>query len=128
MKKISYGDDAPIAAFATIPGKSALTLIRCSGKGSPELAAKIFSAPEKITRAAGNTVLHGWIVTPNQPQDKPVERIDDVLVSVFRGPKSYTGEDSLDISCHGGNAAGQAVMEALRTAGFRDAQIGRAHV
>jgi len=117
MKKISYGDDAPIAAFATIPGKSALTLIRCSGKGSPDIAAKIFSSPEKITRTAGNTVLHGWIVTRN-------ERVDDVLVSVFRAPKSYTGEDSLDISCHGGNAAGQAVMEALRAVGFRDALPG----
>ena len=105
MNNFSYGDDSPIAAFATTPGKSALTLIRCSGKGSLELAAKIFSSPEKITRAAGNTVVHGWIVTPNKQQDNPVERVDEVLISVFRAPKSYTGEDSLDISCHGGNAA-----------------------
>jgi tRNA modification GTPase len=124
MKTFSYGDDSPIAAFATTPGKSALTLIRCSGKGSPELAAGIFSAPEKITRAAGNTVIHGWIVTPNQSLDKPPERADEVLISVFRAPKSYTGEDSLDISCHGGNAAGHAVMAALRAAGFRDALPG----
>ncbi|MDR2575884.1 MAG: tRNA uridine-5-carboxymethylaminomethyl(34) synthesis GTPase MnmE [Treponema sp.] len=117
MKTFSYGDDTPIAAFATTPGKSALTLIRCSGKGSLELAAKTFSIPEKITLAAGNTVVHGWIVTPN-------ERIDDVLVSVFHAPKSYTGEDSLDISCHGGNAACQAVMAALRAVGFRDALPG----
>jgi len=121
--KPSYGDDSPIAAFATTPGKSALTLIRCSGKGSPELAAGIFSAPEKITRASGNTVIHGWIITHNKSRDKPAERVDDVLVSVFRAPKSYTGEDSLDISCHGGYA-GEAVMEALRTAGFRDALPG----
>ena len=116
MKSFSYGDDSPIAAFATAPGKSALTLIRCSGKGSPEFAAKIFSAPEKLTQAAGNTVIHGWIVARN-------ERVDDVLVSVFRSPKSYTGEDSLDISCHGGNA-GQAVMAALRAVGFREALPG----
>jgi len=122
MKTFSYGDDSPIAAFATTPGKSALTLIRCSGKGSLELAAKIFSAPEKLTRAAGNTVVHGWIVTPNR--DKPPERVDDVLVSVFRSPRSYTGEDSLDISCHGGNAAAQAVMAVLRDIGFRDALAG----
>jgi tRNA modification GTPase len=43
---------------------------------------------------------------------------------VFRAPKSYTGEDSLDISCHGGNAAGRGVMDALRSAGFRDALPG----
>jgi tRNA modification GTPase len=115
--KSSYGDDSPIAAYATTPGKSALTLIRCSGKGSLELAAGVFSAPEKILQAAGNSVVHGWVVTPN-------ECVDDVLVSVFCAPKSYTGEDSLDISCHGGNAAGGAVMAALRSAGFRDALPG----
>jgi tRNA modification GTPase len=124
MKTLSYGDDSPIAAFATTPGKSALTLIRCSGKGSPDLAAGIFSAPEKIKLAAGNTVIHGWVVTHNKSRDKPAERVDDVLISVFRAPKSYTGEDSIDISCHGGNAAGQAVMAALRSVGFRDALPG----
>ncbi|MCL1837102.1 MAG: tRNA uridine-5-carboxymethylaminomethyl(34) synthesis GTPase MnmE [Treponema sp.] len=113
----SYGDDVPIAAFATSPGWSALTLIRCSGKGAVDLASSVFSAPEKLTQAAGNTILHGWIVTAN-------ERIDEVLVSVFRAPKSYTGEDSLDISCHGGGAAGRGVMAALRSAGFRDALPG----
>jgi tRNA modification GTPase len=151
MKTFSYGDDAPIAAFATTPGRSALTLIRCSGKGSLELAEKIFSSPEKrkgfalrcphsldhvrastdaislrssITHAAGNTVVHGWIVTPNQSRDRPAERVDEVLISVYRAPKSYTGEDSLDISCHGGNAAGRAVMAALRSVGFREALPG----
>jgi tRNA modification GTPase len=113
----SYGDDSPIAAFATTPGGSALTLIRCSGKGALNLAEKIFSEPEKLRQTAGNTVLHGWIIASN-------EKIDEVLVSVFRAPKSYTGEDSLDISCHGGSAAGKGVMAVLRTAGFRDALPG----
>ena len=114
----SYGDDAPIAAFATAPGSGALTLIRCCGKGALELAEKIFSAPEKLRNAAGNTVLHGWIMTPNN------EKVDEALLSVFRAPKSYTGEDSLDISCHGGSAAGRGVMDALHAAGFRDALPG----
>jgi len=113
----SYGDDSPIAAFATTPGGSALTLIRCSGKGALNLAEKIFSDPEKLRETAGNTVLHGWIIASN-------EKVDEVLVSVFRAPKSYTGEDSLDISCHGGGAAGKGVMAALRAAGFRDALPG----
>jgi tRNA modification GTPase len=116
----SYGDDSPIAAFATTPGNSALTLIRCSGKNSLECAAAVFSAPEKLRHAEGNTVLHGWIVTPNVKVDK----VDEVLISVFRAPKSYTGEDSLDISCHGGTATGRGVMDALRSAGFRDALPG----
>ena len=114
----SYGDDSPIAAFATTPGNSALTLIRCSGKGSIELAATVLKDSSPLMTAVGNTVIHGWIVSNKN------EKIDDVLVSVFRAPKSYTGEDSLDICCHGGVAAGKAVMEALKTSGFRDALPG----
>jgi tRNA modification GTPase len=113
----SYGDDAPIAAFATVPGKSALTIIRCSGNGAIEIAASVFSAPERLTTAAGNSIVHGWIVSAN-------EKIDEALVSVFRSPKSYSGEDSLEISCHGGMSAGRAVMQALHNAGFRDALPG----
>ena len=116
----SYGDDSPIAAFASVPGGSALTLIRCSGAGSLELAAKVFSAGAKLPRSQGNRVLHGWILAPGPDGGK----IDEVLVSVFRAPKSYTGEDSLDISCHGGIATGNGVMAALRAVGFRDALPG----
>jgi len=112
----AYGDNSPIAAFATAIGNSALTLIRCSGKNSIDLISPLF-APQKIKDAQGNTVLHGWIVLDN-------EKIDEVLVSIFRAPKSYTGEDSLDICCHGGPAAGKAVMAALKKAGFRDALPG----
>ena len=119
----SYGDDSPIAAFATASG-GALALIRCSGKGAIECAETVFSSPEKLRQAAGNTVLHGWIITHNLGQEGNGEKIDEVLISVFRAPKSYTGEDSLDISCHGGGAAGRGVMAALRAAGFRDALPG----
>ncbi|MDR1252098.1 MAG: tRNA uridine-5-carboxymethylaminomethyl(34) synthesis GTPase MnmE [Treponema sp.] len=113
----SYGDETPITAFATSLGRSALTLIRCSGRGALELASGIFSKPEKLLNAPGNTVVHGWIAAAG-------EKIDEVLVSVFRAPKSYTGEDGLDISCHGGGAAGQKVIGVLRAAGFRDALPG----
>jgi len=118
LSEASYGDDSPIAAFASVPGGSALTLIRCSGRGSLELAAGVFSAGEKLLRAAGHTIVRGWIVAPGGG------KVDEVLVSVFRAPKSYTGEDGLDISCHGGVAAGNGVMAALRSAGFRDALPG----
>jgi tRNA modification GTPase len=112
-----YGDELPVAALATACGASALALIRCSGTGAIEAAAKIFSSPEKLRKAAGNTVVHGWITLHT-------EKIDEVLVSVFRSPKSYTGEDSLDISCHGGGAVVRDILEALRAAGFRDALPG----
>jgi tRNA modification GTPase len=115
-----YGGDEPIAAFATPLGESALTLIRCSGKNAVELAASVFSRPQKLREAPANTVIHGWIVAG----DRAAEKIDEVLAAVYRAPKSYTGEDGLDISCHGGPAAGQGVMGALRAAGFRDALPG----
>lgn len=124
-----YGDDLPIAAIATAAGNSALILIRCSGKGSIELFASIFE-PKKIKDAKGNTVVHGWIVSPDEKSPNTTadrqsgSLVDEVLVSVFRAPKSYTGEDCLDISCHGGYAAGKAVMSALKSAGFRDALPG----
>ncbi|MDR2952375.1 MAG: tRNA uridine-5-carboxymethylaminomethyl(34) synthesis GTPase MnmE [Treponema sp.] len=120
MTRARYGDDSPIAAFATVTGKSALTLIRCSGKGAADIVASVFSS-DKLKRAPGNTVLHGWIISAGK---QPHDLIDEVLVSVFRAPKSYTGEDGVDISCHGGPASGRAVMETLKAAGFRDALPG----
>ena len=115
-----YGDNSPIAAFATVLGGSALTLIRCSGKGALDFVSSVFKSGKKdssLLDTPGNTVVHGWIMSGN-------EKADEVLISVFKSPKSYTGEDSLDISCHGGVSAGKAVMTILKTAGFRDALPG----
>ena len=80
MNTPSYGDAAPIAAVATALGESALALIRTSGEGSLEMLAKVFSRQEKIAAAAGNTILHDWII------DGGGKKIDDVLVSVYRAP------------------------------------------
>ncbi|MDR1218458.1 MAG: tRNA uridine-5-carboxymethylaminomethyl(34) synthesis GTPase MnmE [Treponema sp.] len=115
---IFYGDDSPIAAVATPPGQGALAVIRTSGKNAIEQLAERFSAPQKLKAAAGNTVVYGWML------DKSRNRLDEVLISVYRAPKSYTSEDGADISCHGGYAVVQAVLEALHDAGFRDALPG----
>ena len=115
----AYGDDDPVAALATATGGSALTLIRCSGGGSLTRLAGIFSPAKKISEAPGNTIVHGWITGSGDG-----EKIDEVLVSVYRKPRSYTGEDGFDISCHGGPAVAAGVMNALRGAGFRDALPG----
>ncbi|MDR0558460.1 MAG: tRNA uridine-5-carboxymethylaminomethyl(34) synthesis GTPase MnmE [Treponema sp.] len=115
---IFYGDDSPIAALATPPGQGALAVIRTSGKNAIELLADHFSAPQKLKAAAGNTVVYGWMLGKNRV------RLDEALVSVYRAPKSYTGEDGADISCHGGYAVVQAALETLHEAGFRDALPG----
>ncbi|MDR2303278.1 MAG: tRNA uridine-5-carboxymethylaminomethyl(34) synthesis GTPase MnmE [Treponema sp.] len=117
----SYVHDDLIAAVATPPGKGALTLIRLSGKGSIEAAAEVFSRPEKLLRSPGNTIVHGWIL--EHPTGEQGGKVDEVMVSVYRAPASYTGEDSLEISCHGGIAS-TAVLAALRRSGFRDALPG----
>jgi tRNA modification GTPase len=121
-----YGDRGPIAALATPRSPGALALVRTSGggpggeePGSLELLARVFSGPRKLLKAPGNTIVHGWIIHPQGG-----EKLDEVLVSVYRGPQSYTGEDGADISCHGGLAAVRAVMEALKAAGFRESLPG----
>jgi tRNA modification GTPase len=128
MNGPSYGDDRPIAACATSPAESALTLIRISGKNAIDMAASVFSRPRALREAPGHTVVHGWILKPAAfPDAAPGtvgERIDEVLISVYRAPRSYTGEDSLDVSCHGGTAVAKAVLEALRGAGFRESLPG----
>jgi tRNA modification GTPase len=127
VKTPSYGSYDPIAALATSSGESALALLRLSGGGSKDLddnktvtaitlLSKVFSKPEKLLNAPGNSSLHGWI--------KEKELIDEVIVSVYRAPKSYTGEDAADISCHGGTAVVKKIMAALKQAGFREALPG----
>ncbi|MDR1046760.1 MAG: tRNA uridine-5-carboxymethylaminomethyl(34) synthesis GTPase MnmE [Treponema sp.] len=117
----SYAHDDLIAAVATPPGKGALALIRLSGKGSIEAAAEVFSRPEKLLRSPGNAIVHGWILRPSAGEQGG--KVDEVMVSVYRAPHSYTGEDSLEISCHGGIAS-TSVLAALRRSGFRDALPG----
>ena len=112
-----YGDDDPISAPATVQGESALAVIRTSGKNSIDLLAQIFSRSNALKTAKGNSVIYGWIINGK-------EKIDEVLVSVYRAPRSYTGEDSADISCHGGIATVNAIMRFLNSIGFRPALPG----
>jgi tRNA modification GTPase len=134
MSQASYTDLAPIAAIATAQGPAALSVIRTSGKNTIELLSGVFSRPRALRAAPGNTALYGWIVwreescaalSPDSPaRSGEVRRIDEVLVNIYRAPKSYTGEDGADIICHGGTAAPQAVLAALLRAGFREALRG----
>ncbi|MDR3172255.1 MAG: tRNA uridine-5-carboxymethylaminomethyl(34) synthesis GTPase MnmE [Treponema sp.] len=133
MHHPSYSDETPIAAIATPLAESGLALIRGSGKGAIDLVALVFSRPRSLLEAPGNTIVYGWILrrsTAELHQDGldadhfGGEKIDEVLISVYRGPRSFTGEDGVDISCHGGIAAVRAVMGVLLQAGFRHALPG----
>jgi len=94
-------------------------VIRASGRGSIELAAKCFSRPAELNEAEGYRILHGFLLDPASGR-----RIDEVLVSVFRAPHSFTGEDGVEISCHGSQAVVRLALSALEAAGFAPALPG----
>ena len=111
-----------ICAIATAPG-GALGIIRISGKKSLEILSRIFS--KDLTKVKPNTIHYGHIIdkTSNlKPQTSNL--IDEVLVSVFRAPHSYTGEDSVEISCHGSRYILQRVVDTLCQQGCRMAEPG----
>ena len=103
-----------ICALATAPG-GALGIIRISGPQSLEILSRIFT--KDLSTAQPNTIHYGHIRNGD-------EVIDDVLVSVFRAPHSYTGEDSAEISCHGSRYILSKVIELLIQNGCRMAQPG----
>ena len=121
MDNPGYGDESPILAAATPLGESALAVVRISGKGAVDLAASVFSRPRILREAPGNSVVYGWVIDPRRAGGA---KIDEVLVSVYRGPRSFTGEEGADITCHGGIGTIRAVLSTLRNAGFRDALPG----
>ena len=108
-----------ITALATQPG-GAIGVVRVSGAKAIELTEKVFRGVGKkpLHEAKGNTLHYGVII------DKDGKEIDDVLVSVFRAPHSYTGEDSTEISCHGSTYVLNQVVKALIDAGCRQARPG----
>ena len=114
-----YALDDPIAAIATALSPAALGIVRTSGKGAIDLASAIFSKPEKLKEAQGNSILHGWILDPESKKE-----IDEVTVCVYREPKSFTGEDSVEFICHGGTAVVLKIYRLLIENGFRAAEGG----
>ena len=96
-----------IVALATPAGVGAISVIRISGVHAFFSVDNIFSGKAKIINAASHTLLYGDIINEDG------EHVDDVLVSVFRAPNSYSGEDSVEISTHGNPLITQKVIELL---------------
>jgi len=119
MQDLGYHQDDKICALATGWGQSALGVIRVSGEASLSALETVFSRPRALREASGNSLVYGYIL--KAPGGDPV---DQVLVAVFRGGRSYTGQESAEITCHGGIPAVQGILESLRGAGFRDAAPG----
>jgi tRNA modification GTPase len=109
-----------ICALATAPG-GALGIIRISGPQALEILSRIFS--KNLTAALPNTIHYGHIVEYDAVSQHQ-NIIDEVLVSVFRSPHSYTGEDSAEISCHGSRYILNKVLDLLIQHGCRMANPG----
>ena len=108
-----------IYAPATVPGTGAISVIRISGPDALTIADKVITCRRgSISDAAGYTIRFGTAASPSG------ETIDEVLVSVFRAPHSYTGENSVEISCHASSFIVTTLMGMLSAAGARAAEPG----
>ena len=118
-KEITMNDQTVICAIATAPGMGAIAVIRLSGKGCIEICDRIFVSPshKKLVDVLPNTIHFGKIVNKE-------ELIDEVLISVFHAPHSFTGEDSIEISCHGSVYIQQRILQLLISSGARLAAPG----
>lgn len=120
-----------IAAISTPHGKGGVAMLRVSGADAVEIAARVFlpKGGRTLTDVAPRTAVYGTILAPEGEGWQPV---DDGIATVFRAPASFTGEDTVEICCHGGILVTQTVLEALLCAGARVAEAGeftrRAHL
>lgn len=109
-----------ICAISTPPGRGAIAVIRCSGRDALPIAEKIIRLPSgkgRLSQQAANTVHYAWITDDSQV-------VDQVMVSLFRGPHSYSGDDTVEISCHGSPYIQKKILEVLVKAGARMATAG----
>ena len=108
-----------ICAPATVPGTGAISVIRLSGPEALTIADKVIRCRRgNISDAKGYTIRFGEVL------DDTGALIDEVLTSVFRAPHSYTGENSVEISCHASSYIVSRIMELLYAAGARAAEPG----
>ncbi len=114
---MQYFDDT-ITAIATPPGTGAIAVIRVSGRDAFFITDKIFHGKTPISEAKSHTLHYGKIV------DSDGNTIDDVVVSVFKAPHSYTGENSTEISTHGNQLITAKVVSRLLEVGARLAEPG----
>ncbi|MFM7216547.1 MAG: tRNA uridine-5-carboxymethylaminomethyl(34) synthesis GTPase MnmE [Bacteroidota bacterium] len=117
---LNINPDDTIAALATPPGTGAIAVVRISGKQTFSLTDGLFLSRTGKRLEIGSRPSHSivfCIINDEEP-------IDEVLVSVFKGPNTFTGEDTLEISCHGSTFVQQRILDLLSKRGIRMAQPG----
>jgi tRNA modification GTPase len=108
--------DDTIAAIVTPPGEAGLAVLRLSGPRALAIADDVFRGRAPLAEAAGHTLHHGWLGGE--------DTIDEVVAAVFRAPASYTREDVVELSCHGGRMPAARALERLLASGARLARPG----
>lgn len=111
-----YQPEETIAAVATPPGEGGVAIVRISGKDALAVAANVFSGPVHTYKT--HTLHYGQVVNADK------EHVDDVLLAVMLGRRSYTGEDTVEIHCHGGSLITRRVLDVVLAAGARAARPG----
>src|SRR3569832_832177 len=111
-----YQKGETVAAVATPPGEGGVAIVRISGDQAIDVAEKVYSG--KIRAYQSHTVHFGRIINS---QGKTV---DEVLIVVMKNPRSYTGEDTVEIHCHGGSLITRRVLQTILDAGARAALPG----
>lgn len=107
-----------IAAISTPQGSGGIAVIRISGDKAVEIADKVYKGSKKLANCDTHTVHYGFI------KDEKGEKTDEVLVTVMRAPRTFTREDVVEISTHGGMSASKAVLGEIIRAGARPAMPG----
>lgn len=105
-----------IVAIATPLGTGAISIIKISGSEAIEIVSKVFKG-KNLNKQKSHTIHYGFIMDEK-------EKIDEVLVSLFLAPKTYTKEDVVEINCHGGIATTNRILEVIIKAGARFAEPG----
>ncbi|TMQ69479.1 MAG: hypothetical protein E6K80_11565, partial [Candidatus Eisenbacteria bacterium] len=124
-----------IAAICTAPGAAGLAVVRVSGSAALAIADRVFRGAGSLASAATHTLHHGWAWEPGSGLDESGSaaaangnaarrRLDEVVAGVFRAPRSYTGEDVVELSCYGGRFSAERVLGALLATGARLARPG----
>jgi len=110
-----------ISAISTPMGEGAIAIVRLSGDEAVEIADRIFKSPsnKKLVEQPSHTIHYGHLVEP-----KTGEVVEEVMVSLMRGPKTFTREDVVEINCHGGIVSVNRVLQLVLTNGARLAEPG----
>ena len=108
-----------IAALVTAVGESSVGIIRISGPQAVSVAEKIYRGSSDLQTAQSHTIHYGYVYDWRQQK-----KIDEALFLLMRGPRSFTGEDVVEVQCHGGMVVLKQVLQLILLSGARLAEAG----